>query len=437
MIGEKEERMEYKHSVSLDLDKCKGCTHCLRRCPTEAIRIRDGHAAINAVQCIDCGECIRVCPYKAKRAICDTLEDLDHSKYLIALPAPSLFGQFINVTDVDYVLQGLLDMGFDDVFEVSRCAEIITEYTRRYMKRRDIPRPAISSACPVVVRLITIRFPSLIDHIVPLMPPIELAGRMAKEEAMKKHPELKKEDIKTVFISPCPAKFSWVKNGDKEDDVPCVDYVVAISEVYFKLLNALKPQDTPKIASETGMIGLGWASSGGEGSALMNDRYLAADGIENVIRVLDSIEMGSFPSVDFAELDACSGGCVGGVLTVENPYIAQVRLQTLRRYMPVSLNHVPRQIGDVDVPEDILTVKPATFSNVSALNVSRLESIRMMADIENIHESLPALDCGSCGAPTCRAFAEDVVKGEAHIDECIVHMRGHLKNLMSKMEKKS
>ena len=410
--------MEYKHSVSLDLDKCKGCTHCLRRCPTEAIRIRDGHAVINAIQCIDCGECIRVCPYKAKRAICDSLEDLDRSKYLIALPAPSLFGQFINVTDVDYVLQGLLDMGFNDVFEVSRCAEIITEYTRRYMKRQDVPRPAISSACPVVVRLITIRFPSLIDHIVPLMPPIELAGRMAKEEALKKHPELKPEDIRTVFISPCPAKFSWVKNGDKEDEVPCVDYVVAISEVYFKLLNAMKPKESPKITSETGMIGLGWASSGGEGSALMNDRY-------------------SFPSVEFCELDACSGGCVGGVLTVENPYIAQVRLQTLRRYMPVSLNHVPRQIGDVDVPEDILTVKPATFSNVSALNVSRFESIRMMADIENIHESLPALDCGSCGAPSCRAFAEDVVKGDAKLDECIVHMREHLKNLMSEMEKKS
>ena len=429
--------MEYRHSVSLDQDKCKGCTHCLRRCPTEAIRIRDGHAAINAVQCIDCGECIRVCPYKAKRAICDTLDDLDRSKYLIALPAPSLFGQFINVTDVDYVLQGLLDMGFDDVFEVSRCAEIITEYTRRYMKRQDIPRPAISSACPVVVRLISIRFPSLIDHIVPLMPPIELAGRMAKEEALKKHPELKKEDIRTVFISPCPAKFSWVKNGDHEGEEPCVDYVVAISEVYFKLLNALKPKETPKIASETGMIGLGWASSGGEGSALMNDRYLAADGIENVIRVLDSIEMGSFPSVDFAELDACSGGCVGGVLTVENPYIAQVRLQTLRRYMPVSLNHVPRQTGNVDVPDEIMTVKPATFANVSALNASRFESIRMMADIESIHESLPALDCGSCGAPSCRAFAEDVVKGDAHIDECIVHMREQLKNLMNEMEKKS
>jgi Na+-translocating ferredoxin:NAD+ oxidoreductase RNF subunit RnfB len=83
-----------------------------------------------------------------------------------------------------------------------------------------------------------------------------------------------------------------------------------------------------------------------------------------------------------------------------------------------------------------MTVKLATFSNVSALNVNRFETIRMMADIENINESLPALDCGSCGAPTCRAFAEDVVKGDANIDECIVHMRERLKNLMSEMEKK-
>ena len=115
--------MEYKHSVSLDLDKCKGCTHCLRRCPTEAIRIRDGHAVINAIQCIDCGECIRVCPYKAKRAICDSLEDLDRSKYLIALPAPSLFGQFINVTDVDYVLQGLIAGGDKAIRNAVEAAE--------------------------------------------------------------------------------------------------------------------------------------------------------------------------------------------------------------------------------------------------------------------------------------------------------------------------
>ena len=109
--------MEYKHSVSLDLEKCKGCTNCLKRCPTQAIRIRDGHAVIDASMCIDCGECIRVCPYKAKKALFDRLEDLPAGKkWRIALPAPSLYGQFDHLNDVDYVLQGLLDIGFDDVF---------------------------------------------------------------------------------------------------------------------------------------------------------------------------------------------------------------------------------------------------------------------------------------------------------------------------------
>ena len=51
--------MAYHHSVTLDVSKCIGCTNCIKRCPTEAIRIRDGHACIDTKRCIDCGECIR------------------------------------------------------------------------------------------------------------------------------------------------------------------------------------------------------------------------------------------------------------------------------------------------------------------------------------------------------------------------------------------
>ena len=139
---------DYKHSVSLDVEKCKGCTHCLRRCPTEAIRIRSGHAVIDPARCIDCAECIRLCPHKAKKAIYDKLESLPKDKYLIALPAPTFYGQFENLDDIDYLLQGLLDYGFSAVFEVACAAELVTAYTRRYLKRRDIPLPVISSACP-------------------------------------------------------------------------------------------------------------------------------------------------------------------------------------------------------------------------------------------------------------------------------------------------
>ena len=45
----------YEHSVCLDVSKCNGCTTCIKHCPTEAIRIRDKHAVINADRCIDCG----------------------------------------------------------------------------------------------------------------------------------------------------------------------------------------------------------------------------------------------------------------------------------------------------------------------------------------------------------------------------------------------
>ena len=46
-----------------------------------------------------------------------------------------------------------------------------------------------------------------------------------------------------------------------------------------------------------------------------------------------------------------------------------------------------------------------------------------MSDIETITKDLPGLDCGSCGAPTCMAFAEDIVKNETNMDECTVIMR--------------
>ena len=312
----------YKHSVTLDIDKCKGCTNCLKRCPTEAIRIRNGHAVIDAERCIDCGECIRVCPYKAKKAFSDKLEQLRDYKWKVALPAPSLYGQFDNLDDIDYVLQGLLDYGFDDVYEVSRAAELVSGYTRRYLRREGIRRPVISSACPVVVRLISLRFPFLCDNVMPLLPPMEIAGMLAREQARERNPGLRDEDIGICFISPCPAKVSYVKNsfmGKKSN----VDLVVSMNDVYFALLPLMKKDKTPMPISHSGMIGISWASAGGEASALFNDRYLAADGIENVIRVLDQIENGNMPSLEFIELNACSAGCVGGTMAVENPYIAK------------------------------------------------------------------------------------------------------------------
>ena len=418
----------YEHSVFLDVSKCIGCTTCLRHCPTEAIRIKDGHAVINEKRCIDCGECIRVCPKKAKKAKLSKLSEMDNFKYKIALPAPTLYGQFENMDDVDYILNGLLNIGFDDVFEVSAAAELVSAYTRIYLKNKNLQTPTISSACPAVVRLICLRYPSLADNIMPILPPMEIAAGLAREKAKKEHPELNDSDIGVCFISPCPAKASYVKNGFGSYKSQ-VDVVVSISDIYFQLINAMSRNDDIKTILHSGMVGIGWAGSGGEATALFNEAYLAADGIENVNRVLDQIENGNIPELEFVELNACTGGCVGGVLTMQNPFIAKAKLQTLRRYLPVSQNFLSKE-EEKAVPESFLFDEVPSYFPISRLSESRSESMRMLSEIQKLRETLPGIDCGSCGAPNCRAFAEDVVRGIADINDCIIAHRGELLDLL-------
>ena len=165
------------------------------------------------------------------------------------------------------------------------------------------------------------------------------------------------------------------------------------------------------------MVGIGWATSGGEATALFNDEYLAADGIENVINVLEQIENDNIPPVKFIELDACTAGCVGGVLTVQNPYVAKTRLQSLRRYLPVSKNFLSPEEQEY-IPALYLFDELPEYEPMTVLSHSMAESMRMMADIQKLRASLPGIDCGACGAPSCRALAEDIVKGKASLSDC-------------------
>jgi len=390
----------------------------------EAIRIREDRAVINALQCIDCGECIRVCNHSAKHAVYDRLEELDWTKYLVALPAPSLFGQFNNLDDADYVMQGLLDMGFKEVYEVAKAAEYVTDLTRVYLNKPDVKLPAISSACPVVVRLIKLRFPTLCEQLIPTLTPYELAGKFAREKVMKEHPEIPPEDIRTVFISPCPAKVSWAKNVMEGQKV-YVDYVVSMNDVYMELLSKMKNVEvpSPEANSEAGNVGLGWSSTGGEAVALMNDKYLAADGIDNVIKVLDDLESGTVNDINFVELNACSAGCVGGVLAPANGYIARVRLHNLRKTCAIK----PNSLTDVEgieentLPEDLVDARPFTYMPEGAPNM--LSMLLAMQKATALLEKLPNKDCGACGSPTCRAFAMDVVNGEAQLSDCKIRGR--------------
>lgn len=416
------------NSVILDKELCQGCTNCLKRCPTQAIRVRGGKAHIRRDFCIDCGECVRVCPHHAKVPVYDRLSSMEKYKYKIALPAPSFYGQFNNLDDINIVLRALRLMGFDDVYEVSAGAETVSELSRKYAAENPDKKPFISSACPTVVSLIKVRFPNLIDHLLPIKAPFELAAERAKENAVKKT-GLSPEEIGTFFISPCPAK-KTASEAPIGTERSAVDEVLAIKEVYQKILPFMKEtaNDSEELAI-SGKIGVSWGFSGGEAGGFLSDSYLAADGIENVIRVLEDLEDRKFTDLDFIELNACSGGCVGGVLTVENPYVAKSRMKSLRKYMPVTAgacNHGGK---------DSYWTTAVEFEDIYKLSSDFGESMAMLARVEELAARLPGLDCGTCGAPTCMLFAEDVVRGYAEENDCIYMLKEHLQDISDSLNK--
>ncbi len=417
----------YYHSVRRKEENCKGCTHCIRTCPTEAIRVRDGKAHIMEERCIDCGECIRTCPHHAKYAVSDSLDELKKYKFNIAVPAPSIAGQFPESAGYGRILGGLVEIGFDLVMEVAVGAEIVADYIEKYIKEHKSPRPFISSACPAVVRLIQVKFPSLLDHIIPVITPMDTIAIQARRYATHDL-GYKEDEVGVFFITPCPAKVTAVKQPVGEEKSP-VSGAIAISDVYEKLIGHIKDVESRVDLIIAGSRGLLWGREGGENRSIRGDiRKMAVDGIHNVSAVFEKIEDGELDEFDYIEAQACPGGCVGGIFNIENPFVAKERMEEMVKYFDEDMK---KEKMIIYINDDDMKIKEKLEPRPIVLDDDIEIAMEKMDTLKEIENQLPGIDCGACGSPTCRAFAEDIVQGKARMDDCIVIMREKIRKLQS------
>ena len=421
------------HSVTLDIEKCKGCTTCIKRCPVEAIRVHDGKAVIMKERCIDCGECIRSCPNHAKIAVTDTLEKLSEYRYNIALPAPSFFGQFKNQEDVDAILHGFLGLGFDEVFEVALAAEIVAFIVRQKLMEKDRKKPLFSSACPAVLRLMQIRFPDLLDQVLPVLTPMEVAARIAKEKASSRT-GIAYDEIGAFFISPCPAKVTEVRNPMMTKH-SAVNGVIGANVIYKDLIKSIgserkSPGGGDKAMQKATRLGMAWGYLTGESKNVDYGVSLAVSGIHNVISLLEEVERGELKEVDFIEVQACSAGCVGGPLNIQNNFVGRVRLKDLIvKYGSRPACFDEKALSGIFEEGHYLSTEQLAPRSIMTLDRDVEQAIIKMERLDKLTAELPGLDCGACGSPSCRALAEDIICGIAFETDCVIKLRERVKTL--------
>lgn len=409
----------YYHSLTFDASRCNGCLACLRGCPTQAVRVRQGRARLLDDRCIDCGACITLCAEGAVRPLTSSLAELTQFEYTIAIPSPALYTQFESDVSPGIIHAALRRCGFDDVASLSWSCGAVTHAIEFVLAERRNGHPFISGFCPTVVRLIQVNYPDLIDHILPVIAPREVAAREAKRKVMRKT-GLRADRIGAVYVTPCSAKMvSIIDHPGLESSH--IDSVVSIRDLYHLLKPAIREvSDDGIVRSEPETAaGMSWAFSTDLPSSLPAEHTLSVAGLPNVVRMLDDIEKGKLGKYALVECHACPEGCVSGALTIENQYVARARAIRLRQTLG---EDAPLDRADLlkrHQAGEFLLTRPIGAWPAAAPDHDLAGAITRMKHRERIRAYLPGIDCGACGAPTCDAFAEDVASAQAEEQACI------------------
>ncbi|MDI6753764.1 MAG: [Fe-Fe] hydrogenase large subunit C-terminal domain-containing protein [Thermodesulfobacteriota bacterium] len=407
-----------KPLLFLNKERCRGCTHCIRVCPTEAIRIRRGKAEVMIHRCVQCGECLRVCPREAWEVRSGFYAQATKERKTVAVLDPTVFWQFGSKTSPRRIMEAFLEIGFTDVQDLGEALGMYAKAISLYLSSDDKPVPPISSTCPAVSQLVQVKYPALIENLAPVIQPFAIMARHFRKDGRGNSGK------GLYYIVPCLARADsvmeiFLKEGMiSAGAVPLVDVYNDLKTALFRKKEAFV--DSP--IKKTTLAGMKWAAAGGESQTLKMPATLIVDGIHRVVRVLELAESGLLDDVRFIEAWACPSGCLGGPLNVQDPFLARYHLTEWIRKNEVKVGKETREevVWEIDSLRLDSPLNPRPGLRLDADLKIAMEKLRL---IDETVKKFPGIDCGSCGCPSCLALAEDIVQGHAREKDCIYLMK--------------
>ena len=369
--------------LAIESARCRRCLRCIFACPTGALRVHEkGPSALDAL-CIGCTACIGECP----AGVYGIPEDARSAEALRAVPENAVCvvpAGFLSGFPVDHapsrVRDALLLMGFSEVRLQEEWTVALRRETRIHAASGAGPFPLIPPVCPGVVALVESRYPSLIPHLCPWLSPIEAAG----EEF----------PLRPVYLAAaCPAQHRAVARSSLTDRL-----TVLSASFLAEAVRARLPRAEERALTR--------AAPAGEPAPVPGE--IVVTGVRHVLRMLAAAEAGALGDATVLDLSLCDTGCAGSPLLCSDPYLARHRLGEISAIRP-------------SVQGDAVAVPRArTYAQRAGvrLDADMGRAIGKLARIDAMTHTLPGRDCGACGAPSCAAFAEDVVMCRAAADGC-------------------
>lgn len=382
-----------KTVVSYTLEKCRKCLKCLRTCPTEAITIEHQRVQIHHHRCINCGKCIDGCLHQGLQAKGSTLVDIKSYDYTVCIVPSSMICGFTTHEEVEELFYAIKQLGFDEVVDLTHIEGQVVQETQ-LLAGSEVNKTMIASFCPVVNKYIEVKYPILLDALLPIDYPSEIAARQLR----KQHHD--KGNVGIFNCCECIAKLSLAKFPYGNNNFE-VDHALAIVDIFPFIKSNMNKGRLPVTLCLEGL------QSCNPNTIIHHPEYIIADGFDKIGNICEYAEFELLKDFKLMMLFPCFNGCLGGNLLWGNSYLKKNNIHQLCKYhqKPIATLPIEELYAEsiLDQDKDIRSIQ---------------DKLTFFAKVNHQLEQLPGYDCGACGYASCRIMAEEIACGTKTCKDC-------------------